>query len=39
MSATVHPAHYDRLDANLDANQCWNGNIIITVVLLLLLGL
>lgn len=33
MSATVHPAHYNRLDANFDANQCWNVNIIISVII------
>lgn len=32
MSATVHPAHYDRRDANVDANQCWNGNTIISII-------
>lgn len=33
VSATVHPAHYGRLDANLDANQCRNGNIIISIII------
>lgn len=32
MSATGHPAHYDRLDAN----QCWNGNVFISVIIVVM---